>query len=239
MNIVYSMRMLKNGHTPPSRLPLREYMFSAISDAIVRGEFAPGERLRDTQLAKQLGASRTPTREALVRLVDSGFLVAEPGYGFRVAPLSRREVEEIYDLLILLEQHAFGRCVECTGDQAAEMHAIIAEARGKGGDPLEIMRLDAAWHRTLLRGYPNAKLHQTLENLRQLALRYDAAYFMNAEFTGQSFDEHESVTRAFASGDLVRARDLLAHHWERSYRDLLDGLPEDTETEDEGGGSDD
>ncbi|MEM9374452.1 MAG: GntR family transcriptional regulator, partial [Planctomycetota bacterium] len=181
----------------PNRTPLREYLFAAISDAIVRQELPPGERLNDSALAKRFGASRTPTREALVRLVDCGFLESDPGHGFRVVPLSREEAEDVYELLSLLELHAFERCPACDPERAAALHTLISDARSKSGGTMGAIQLDAAWHAALLRGSGNQRLRATLDGLRQLALRYDAAYFMNETWTDRSLEEHQAITDAF------------------------------------------
>jgi DNA-binding GntR family transcriptional regulator len=70
---------------------------------IVRGLFAPGQKLKDTELAEQLGVSRTPVREALLRLEREGFLSAQKHLGFSIKGLQESEILEVYPLVKLLE----------------------------------------------------------------------------------------------------------------------------------------
>ena len=70
--------------SPVSRRLLSEEVFYRLRDSIVRGELAPGEKVRDAELAERLGLSRTPVREALARLVDSGLVEAKPGVYTRI-----------------------------------------------------------------------------------------------------------------------------------------------------------
>ena len=77
---------------PLERDLLRDRAYAAIRDAIVDGTLAPGERLRDAELCKWLGLSRTPVREALGRLEQDGLVESAPQRYTQVAPLYRREV---------------------------------------------------------------------------------------------------------------------------------------------------
>ena len=87
------------------RTLLRDDVYRSIRDAIVRGQLAPGEQLRDQELGAWLQVSRTPVREALQRLAQAGLVVAQPGRMTRVAP-------EDPDLIVSARQIA------------AELHAL-------------------------------------------------------------------------------------------------------------------
>ncbi len=78
---------------------LRDDVYRRLRDAIVDGTFAPGEQLRDGELAEWLGVSRTPVREALVRLEQEGFVTITPRRGVRVRELTRRDVLEVNEVL--------------------------------------------------------------------------------------------------------------------------------------------
>ena len=73
---------------------LRDDVYRRLRDAIVDGTFAPGEQLRDGELAAWLGVSRTPVREALLRLAEAGLVVAQPGRSTTVSPLDVRAVRD-------------------------------------------------------------------------------------------------------------------------------------------------
>src|SRR5438552_12261037 len=94
-------------NTSIPRTPLRDEVYRHLLDRIHRGEITPGVRVRDTALAAQLGVSRTPVREALLRLTRDGVLEADMGRGFRLCPLARNEIREIGAILGALEALAF------------------------------------------------------------------------------------------------------------------------------------
>src|SRR5215210_2156420 len=94
--------------------------------AILDGHFGPGERLREEALARSMGVSRGPIREALVRLEREGLLVIRRNRGAVVAQLSREDLEEVYTLRVAIERLAVQRAVLYADDsQIAEMQAVV------------------------------------------------------------------------------------------------------------------
>ena len=77
---------------PVERRRLSDITYERLRQAIVTGELPPGEKVRDAELSARLGLSRTPVREALARLVDSGLVEAKPGVHTRISSLNRRDV---------------------------------------------------------------------------------------------------------------------------------------------------
>ena len=78
------------------RIPLRERVYDLVQRAIVSGELHPGQRVRDLDLAAQLGVSRTPVREALQRLEDEGLVETLPGALTRIVPLDTQAAREAF-----------------------------------------------------------------------------------------------------------------------------------------------
>src|SRR6516164_1747566 len=93
-----------------SKKPLRDDIHALLRERIVKGGVPPGNRLQDVQLASELGVSRTPVREALLRLEREGLVESDPNRGFFVAPLSRQEVLEIYPMVWALKCLALDSC---------------------------------------------------------------------------------------------------------------------------------
>ncbi len=86
---------------------LRAQVRHQILNQVLGGRFQPGEKLVETALSSQLRVSRAPLREALRELVDQGILVSEPYKGFRVRPVSERDLKELYSMRTALEKFAF------------------------------------------------------------------------------------------------------------------------------------
>ncbi|MCQ9369586.1 GntR family transcriptional regulator [Brevibacterium sp. 91QC2O2] len=116
-----------DGAMPPARALLRDTVYRELRDAIVRGELAPGTRLRDSLLSKRFGTSRTPIREAILRLARAGLVVATPGKATIVAAEDPHRVR--WAQQIAAELHALAITL-CEPDvYAAETAAVI------GGGP--------------------------------------------------------------------------------------------------------
>jgi len=123
---------------------------AALTDAVVGGRFAPGERLNEVRLAAELGVSRAPLREAARLLENRGLIVAHPRRGFFVRDLDARALAEIYDLRICLERHAGLRvCERLTEEMAAALTAQAARIAAFAADPGRQVEEDFAFHRMI------------------------------------------------------------------------------------------
>ena len=85
-------------------LPLRDVVFNILRQAIITGEFAPGERLMEIALAERLGVSRTPVREAIRKLELEGLVVMIPRKGAEVAKITEKDLRDILDVRCALEE---------------------------------------------------------------------------------------------------------------------------------------
>ena len=104
-------------HAHPENAPaidrrlLRDDVYHRLRDAIVDGSLAPGEQLRDGELAAWLGVSRTPVREALLRLAEAGLVVAQPGRSTTVSSLDLRDVRDARDVVAAMHELAVREAV--------------------------------------------------------------------------------------------------------------------------------
>lgn len=219
--------------TPPmtiTRVPLREQVHRAIVERILREELAPGARTSDLVLAQELGVSRTPVREALLRLEGEGFLEAAPGRGFFVKALSAGEVREVYPILWTLEVLALRSSGPPSPAGLAELgriNAELAELAETGDDPERRIELDVAWYRTLLEGCGNQQLMALIASLKAVIRRYEYAYMQNAGLIPVSTRAHDEIARTVARGDVDAAAPLLESHWRLGQAKLLPWLEED------------
>jgi len=182
---------------------------------IIKGRYAPGQRLRDAELAESLGVSRTPVREALLRLEREGFISAQKHLGFSVKGLAESEIREVYPLVRLLECSALGES-ELPGSEGLERLEKVSRAFIKErNDPLRRIELDSTWHATLLEGEGNAHLKRILAELKRIMFRYEYAFMENDRLVSTSIAEHESIAKALAGRNRDEAVALLGAHWDR------------------------
>ena len=137
-------------------LPLRDVVFNTLRQAIITGEFAPGERLMEISLANRLGVSRTPVREAIRKLELEGFVVMIPRRGTYVADISIKDINEVYEIRTSLDVLAAGLAAERINDDELEtLQRLLVEI----GQHIEennmdkIVEVDIAFH-DVLSGQP-------------------------------------------------------------------------------------
>ena len=212
---VYDVRMPVNASrrrtvAPVARPePLREAVYRRLVDLVGSGDVRPGEPITEAELVTAFGVSRTPVREALLRLQAEGVLVSTPARGFTLRPLSASECDELYLVLGPLEALAvrsLPRPLDATRAAAAEQ-ALHATA-----DLLAQWRIDASFHEEVTAGCPNTVLRETLANLRMRLARYEMAYMTRVGGGESMAVEHDDILAAMAADDVEgTARGVLAN----------------------------
>ena len=101
-------------------LPLRDVVFNTLRQAIITGEFVPGERLMEIALANRLGVSRTPVREAIRKLELEGLVVMIPRKGAEVARITEKDLRDVLEVRSSLEELAAGLATERLDESSRE-----------------------------------------------------------------------------------------------------------------------
>ena len=197
-----------------ARTPLRRDLLEEITARVLDGRLAADTRVNEVHLARKLGVSRTPLREALIGLADRGLLVSAPGRGFLVPPFDPEEARRLYPLVAELEALAlrWTSPLELAGlpDALDEVADEMAAALESGGD---LSAVDDRWHAQLLSRCPNPHLLRLIDQTKPLLKRYESCYFGGAGRAGESIDEHRRIAAALREGDLPSASALLVRNW--------------------------
>ena len=186
-----------------------------IREAIVDGRVLPGERLKEEELAQQLGISRTPIREALLVLQTEGLLEATPNRGATVRSYDRADLEEMYDLRALLESQAAGRAASRVSDeQLEELRASCARfAMLVGGDDLKaLVAENAIFHDTILKASGSERLAGMVRQVVAMPLVYQSYVWYSTEQVAASYRSHLELTDALGAGDGARAEEVMRAH---------------------------
>jgi DNA-binding GntR family transcriptional regulator len=197
-----------------------------LRDLIVTGRLALGEQLSENALAERLGVSRTPVREAFLRLEAERLVEVRPQRGTFVFRVDADEVREICELREILETGALR--VAFAHDPAALAAALapLVEAASSAAfrDPAEYQPHDTAFHETLVAASRNGQLVEAygLIAARVMALRY--RFMATPAQVEGSRAQHAEVLRLVRAGDAAGAEAALRHHVYNSYRALLDLL---------------
>lgn len=202
------------------RVPLGEQVYREILQLVHLGELPPGSRVRDTVLAQRLGVSRTPVREALLRLARDGVLDADAGRGFTVRPMNRAELHDAGIILAELEPLALRLSPEPEPDRLERLEDIARQLEQVRGDVSRAVELDEAWHQALLEDCPNHRLLGLIATLRQVPRRYLHAYLREGGRLSLSTLHHSRLLASLRAGDREAAARQLERRWRRGIEEM-------------------
>lgn len=198
-----------------STVRLADFVYRQIFDAVVAGRIAPGERLVQEVLAEEMDVSRTPVREALLRLETEGILEASERGGFLVRSLDLEEVRATYELRAAVEGYS-ARLVAERGDPGVIelIRATIAEAADGAASAEEGYELNRRVHRLIVEATGNAMFLETVDSIwgRGQAFRMFAKmhaadlHFLHAD------PSHDDVLAAIERGDGRAAQEAMNAH---------------------------
>lgn len=197
---------------------LADQVFEAVRESITTGELAPGSLHSVYRLADELGVSRTPVREACVRLAHAGMVRFERNRGIRILQAGVHDVVEVLQLRLMLEVPAAGAAV-LAGDAGlvkalrVELAAMRRAARAR--DAAVFMAHDRRFHQRLLEATGNRRLVEAVRDLRDATSTRGASTAGRSRTMRDIADEHQPILDAVISGDPAQAsaamRDHLTH----------------------------
>ena len=200
----------------------QEAAVEELREAIVDGVYAPGQRLRQQELARKYGCSVIPIREALHQLAAEGFVTLDPQRGARVAVFDGRTLEEIFEVRMVLERLAVQRAAARMTPEAAERTRRILAAMDRPTlSPVDWVRLDWEFHDSLCACAAQEFLRKTISTLRRQMepyLRLDLAKVGTIEFGRR---EHRRIFQACVRQDSAAAGRHLVAHLQRTIRGFL------------------
>jgi DNA-binding GntR family transcriptional regulator len=195
---VYDVHMPVNAEPLARPEPLREAVYRRLVELVSSGDVAPGEAITEAGLVTALAVSRTPVREALLRLQAEGVLVSAPSRGFTLRALSADECDELYPVLGTLEAFAvqlLPRPLDATRVLATDAELEAATTLHDG------WVLDRAFHEEVTAACPNTVLLETIANLRMRLARYEMAYMNRVGGGDRMTAEHHGITDAMTADD--------------------------------------
>ncbi len=193
----------------------REYAYTVLKDRLLRGDFAPNERLREYALAQEIGVSRQTVALALVRLEHDGLVVAQPNKGAVVRAVSMAEAIRMTRVREVLEGLTAALAAEnATDAQLRSMHALTAEMRDLHGmDSLPRLReLSNQLHMLLSDAAGDALLERLLDSVNFALLRYEYRALLLGDRRERSLAEHIEVVEAVVARDPAAAEQAMRRH---------------------------
>jgi DNA-binding GntR family transcriptional regulator len=203
-------------------------VYERVKAMAVAYELKPGERLNEVEIARRLGASRTPLREALNRLSAEGLLRFEPGKGYFCRDLEVDEIFQLYELRKTIEVAAVRLAAERARDE--DIDALLGFLAETGPDPgsrttFELVHLDETFHERLLAMSGNLQMLRVLANVNA-RIRFVRWIDMDRRDRRKTQTEHRDVLRALKRRDIGACVALLEKHIDRRVDDVTAALKE-------------
>ena len=194
-------------------LPLRDVVFNTLRQAIITGEFAPGERLMEISLANRLGVSRTPVREAIRK----------------VARITEKNLRDVIEIRTVLEE--FAAVLACERIDQAGLHDLRQAHEDfirsvENGDILDIVDKDETFHDTIFRATNNDRLISIINNLREQFYRYRMEYVKDIQQRSNLVEEHRELLDAISSRDSIKAKELMRTHLLNQQQEVINNIQE-------------
>lgn len=198
--------------------PLREMVYEELKMQILTGAIVPGTRMMEVELAKEIGVSRTPIREAIRKLEKEGLVTIEPRRGAYASQISTKDMVEILEVRQNMEGlAAYFAASRMKPDQLAELKAAsdkynTAVATGNMED---MIKYDTDFHHIIVESCNNKILVQMIEQLQELVLRFRYIYYDNFRRAENMPEEHKAILEAISRGDADSAREAADVHIDR------------------------
>ncbi|MFF7675458.1 GntR family transcriptional regulator [Actinacidiphila glaucinigra] len=195
--------------------PAAERVYTHVKQAVLDRRYEGGTLLSEGELAEAVGVSRTPVREALLRLEAEGLLKLYPKKGALVLPVSAQEIADVVETRLLVERHAVMKAVPAPERLLNRLEELLGEQRGHAatGDLAAFAAADRCFHAEIVRAAGNRILSQLYDQLRDRQLRMGVAT-MHAEpgRIAKNVAEHTEILAALRAGDSASAATLVERH---------------------------
>jgi DNA-binding GntR family transcriptional regulator len=195
-----------------------EQTVTRLRQFILEGDLEPGARIQEVELAAQLGVSRTPVREALRTLSSQGLVELLPNRGARVARWSVKDLDEIYELRVMLESHAAQRAATRMSPDEVDALTELCEQmearaqRGSKADLLELSELNSRFHGRILDAADSPRLATMLATVVQVPLVMRTFVRYSPDALARSMGHHRELVAAMRAGALEWAGAVMQSH---------------------------
>jgi DNA-binding GntR family transcriptional regulator len=203
---------------------IRRKIYDHLRDQLLSGEIPPYQHLIETKIAKEIGTSRTPVREALHSLELEGLIESIPRVGYVVKPISEAEVEEICDIRTAIEGVAARWAMEKAPQKLIEelrKNISVSEEKAVHGDLRTFIDLDAQFHEIIARQSGSKRLRELGQTLRRHMLRYRIQSIYLIDNVLRAIQGHKGILEAIEKGDLEEVNRAIKCHLEQSKKDIL------------------
>ena len=194
------------------KIILRDQVRQYLTDEMLRGKIAYGERLSLPAIAQKTGVSVTPIREALAQLEQAGVVNKIANRGFFVPPLSTAEAKEIYPIIISLETMGLRAQAPLSFTQIERLEQIQEKFKA-AKSPAQAVKFDLQFHKSLLANFNNKLANRILDDLKVRVFFYELDYMGKSTSQHDSADGHQEIIAAIKDENIDYAVKQLQENW--------------------------
>ncbi len=206
---------------------LAEIAYETLRESILTFKLVPGTIYNEASVAGDLGLSRTPVREALLRLSARGLITVLPRRGFELVRYTRRDVEEIFELRRLIETAVLRKITPKMTDSetaALEAELVVQHAAAAEDDAFTFMESDRAFHNLLCDYAENYRLMNIAENYQDLCHLMGTKALTSGGRMAEAIAEHEVIVDAVRGKDPEKAARSMHDHLEKIRMAVLESF---------------
>ena len=203
---------------------IRQKIYGHLREQLLNGEILPHQHLVEAKIAKEIGTSRTPIREALHSLELEGLIESIPRVGYVVKPINEDEVEEICEIRAAIEEVGARWAMEKASQKLIEdlrKNISMSEEKVAQGDPKAFVELDAQFHEIIAKLSGSRRLQELGQTLRRHMLRYRIQSIYLTENVLRAIQGHKGILEAMKKGNLEEVNRAIKYHLEQSKQDIL------------------
>ncbi|MGW0597137.1 GntR family transcriptional regulator [Streptomyces sp. NPDC002776] len=200
---------------PVKQPPAADRVYAHVKQAVLDRRYEGGTLLTEGELAEAVGVSRTPVREALLRLEVEGLIKLYPKKGALVLPVSAQEIADVVETRLLVEEHAARKAVPAPAALIERLEHLLARQKAEAavGDLAAAAVTDRCFHAEIVRSGGNDILSRLYDQLRDRQLRMGVAVMhSHPDRIAKTLTEHEEILDALRSGDAERAVGVVHRH---------------------------
>ena len=203
-----------------------EAAYSALMEAIRSGDFKPGDRLREEEVAKRLSLSRTPVREAIRRLEAEGVVVHRARVGAMIRQLSRTEIVELYEMRVVFERTAAELAAKHgTPPEFDALEDLNAEIDALRQNPTQAAAINQRFHLGLYGAARNQFLQEAARTLNNSLILLGQTTYTDDKRIDEVVSQHASIIAGLRDGDSETAGAAAEAHLQASLRHRLRSMP--------------
>ncbi|AVX06193.1 putative HTH-type transcriptional regulator in unstable DNA locus (plasmid) [Maritalea myrionectae] len=219
-------------NTMKKSVSLTEQAYLALREQVITCELAPGTDVSEKELAERLAMSKTPVREAMGRLCLEGLMESFPRRGYRVSPVTVKDMNDLFAVRGILEGAAAALAAQNLTDQELDQLAQLAKAEyvvGEGHSTKGFVASNEMFHAAIARGSKNPRLHSLIMSHLEEGTRFLYMGTRARDVNFETHSDHNQIVTALRTRNGETARQAMLDHNEHTREGLLQALISQTE----------